>query len=156
MVKKSNRKIDDREFRIILPKYDNAEKKIKAGVLKKVIDEMNLHFKGSTIYPSVLGCWTNPSNKDLICEENIIVTSVRDNEHEAVKEELKRRGISFKQMLDEDEKFMQSLSKKTGFKLGQGEVFTGTSTTEVDMLKGKFKEELPKSKTGADFFRKYI
>jgi len=144
VAKISIRKPDDREFGIVVPKYDNSQRKIKVDLIKKVATEMSKHFGGATILPTVLGAWVD-DNGNLQVEENVLITSMRDVESPEDIEKVK-----------EDEQFMKKLAQMVGDEFGQAYVMITDDIKEVDFVEGRYKEELPKSKVGIDFFSKLI
>lgn len=148
MVRKKKLKkdlINDREFRLVLPKYDNSGMKIKTSKIRDVVDKMTDNFKGVTVYPSVIGCWIGDDKKK-VCEENIIISSVRDSESTE----------NFNSVIKEDLKFIKSLASEVGMDLGQESILYGDSKTEVTFAPGEKIKKLPKSKVGRDAFSNLI
>ena len=140
-------KIDDREFSLILPKFDNTKvRKIKPEVLKEFSNKISEHFGGVTIRPSVLGCWFSSKTNKLECEENIILSAVRDSE----------TTPNFKEQIEKDREFMNKLSEEAGIKLGQESVMIFENLTEGNFVEGVRKDQLPKNMIGIDFFNKLI
>jgi len=137
--------INDREFSLILPKWDNDQHRINPRIIKEFADEMSEHFGGVTIKPTVLGCWVNKQDK-LQCEENLVLSSFRDSESTQ----------NFNEQIRRDEQFMSELSKNAGIKLGQDSVVFSENINEVTFEDGKFKPALPKRYRGIDFFEKLI
>lgn len=131
--------INDTEFKIIIPKYDNSGKKIKTEVIKEIGDKMSEHFKGISINPSIIGCWKDKGK--MICEENLVISAIRDSE----------TTENYGNQINNDVKFMKNLSKKVGKSLGQAEILQSKSKVEADFVKGKFKKGLPR-KTGKNVF----
>ena len=81
----------DYKFTIIIPKFDNHERKIKTEEIERVANAMSAHFKGVTMDPTVGGCW-NPgenvtedgdSSEPISCEENTEIYSCIVRAHTA-------------------------------------------------------------------------
>jgi len=138
--------INDREYRVIVPKYDNSGRKIRAEEMEGLAKKMSEHFGGVTIIPSVLGCWVSERDKKLICEENVVFSSLRDSESVPNWEKQKR----------EDETFIKNLAREVGTRFGQESVLISEDKVEVDFIKGRYREELPRQRVGVDWFRKLI
>jgi len=137
--------INDREYRIIVPKWDNSGRKIKAEELQAIAQKMSDHFGGVTIYPSVVGCWWSDDRK-FICEENAVFVSFADSES----------SEDWKKQIQDDERFVFNLAKELGERFGQATVSVGKNNVEVAFLKGQYLEELPRSRVGHDWFKKYL
>jgi len=138
--------INDREFRLIIPKYDNDLHKIKTEEVKEIAKEMSKHFGGVTVYPSVLGCWKDTETGKLQCEENIVITATRDSENTK----------NYEEQLKKDREKMEKLAEIYGKRFGQKSVMWGRSITEVDFTKGKFRKSVPEHMRDIDFFEKLI
>jgi len=141
--------VEEKEFSILVPKYDNSGRKIKSEIIEKFANKMSKRFGGVSIVPSVLGCWVNKDTGKLECEENIKMTSVRDLDN--YKSEILKGEI-----IREDVKFIKSLSKEIGKELGQSEVLTIEDNVDASFIKGKRKKELEQEKLGVDWFEKLI
>jgi len=139
-------KINDREYTIIIPKYDNSGNKIATKELKNITKEVSDHFGGATVTPSVLGCWKDEERNVLECEENAVITAIRDSENKS--------NVSSQNNIDRQ--FVSELSKRYGDRLGQALITNVRDIVEVDFVKGKYKEKLPKKITGIDFFEKLL
>jgi len=137
--------INDREYKIIIPKFDNSGRKIKAEEIEKIAVEMSKHFGGTTIIPSVLGCWVDRVG-ELICEENIVISSLRDSES----------SVDWEAQKQKDENFIVNMANRIGIELGQDSILVSEDKVEVDFVRGRYKKELPEKKVGIDFFRKLI
>lgn len=148
-----DRKINDIEFGIILPKYDNSGAKINPELHKKIAVKMSEHFGGVTVFPSVLGCWVNENN-ELQCEENVLITSIRDTESI-------EKGKTIEEVLENDRKFMWELGKKAGEIFGQASIMETQGRKEATFIEGEYKEKLSKKKllipkAPEDVFKKLI
>jgi len=137
--------INDREYKIVVPKWDNSGRRIRAEELEEIGKKMAEHFGGVTIHPSVLGCWKNPEGK-LVCEENAIFSSYADSESSPDWEKQKK--------IDED--FVIKLAKELGEKFGQESVLISEDVVEVEFISGKYSPQLPKERVGVDWFKKLI
>ena len=138
--------INDREFRLIIPKFDNDLHKIKAEEIEEIAKEMSEHFGGVTVYPSVLGCWKNPKTGELQCEENVVITAVRDSENTK----------NYEEQLKKDREKVEKIAKRYGKRFGQESVLWGRNITEVKFEEGKFRKSVPEKIRGIDFFKKLI
>jgi len=137
--------INDREYKLIVPKWDNSGRKIKAEELEEIGKKMSEHFGGVTIIPSVLGCWKTPEGK-LQCEENVLFSSFRDSE--SVRDWERQKRI--------DEEFVRNLARRLGERFGQESVLIAEDKVEVTFIKGRYEKELPEERTGVDWFKKLI
>lgn len=135
---KEREPINDREFNIVVPKTDNAGNDIKPELLADVAHRMADRFGGVTVTPSVAGCWSPDDSDELMCEENIILSSGRDSSD----------GVWYAT----DEKWMEELAQEVADDFGQASVMVSESVTEVDFIGGDYEEELPPSKIGRDLF----
>jgi len=102
--------------------------------------------RGVTVIPSVLGCWKNEEGK-LICEENLVFEAMRDSESSPRDWEIQKKL---------DEEFMRRLAKKLGERFGQESVLIAEDKVEVDFVKGRYREELPRERIGVDWFEKLV
>ena len=85
------KKINDREYNLIIPKYDNEGHKIKSEKIEEIAEKMSERFGGVTVFPSILGCWKSKKMPGVKCEENTIISSVRDSEGVENWEKVKRQ-----------------------------------------------------------------
>ena len=130
------------EFKLILPKYDNAGRRINPERLEpyfqKVIDE----FGGITIIPTALGCWRDKEGK-LSCDENLIIYTALDTNDD--------REISKKY------EFLKSLSRKAGKEFGQSAVFVENDIiSDVSFIEGVHKEKLGEDKVISSLLERRI
>ena len=132
------RKIDDIEFGIILPKYDNSGRKIDPKFHEEIAEEMSKNFGGVTVIPTILGCWVGENGK-LQCEENVLMFSIRDTESI-------EKGKNINEVINEDRKFMWELGKKAGKIFGQASIMELQGKTEATFIEGKYEKKLKKSK----------
>jgi len=139
-------RINDREYRLIVPKWDNSGRKIKSEEIKEIAKEVSEWFGGVTVIPSVLGCWKNEEGK-LICEENLVFEAMRDSESSPRDWEIQKKL---------DEEFMRRLASKLGERFGQESVLIAEDKVEVDFVKGRYREELPRERIGVDWFEKLV
>lgn len=137
--------INDREYKIIIPKWDNSGRKIRPDELEDIGKKMSEHFGGVTIFPSVLGCWKDPEGK-LQCEENAVFSSFSDSESFENWEMQKKI----------DEEFIKNLAEDLGKRFGQESIVIAENKVEVNFIKGKYQKELPSEKLGIDWFKKLI
>lgn len=137
--------INDREYKIIVPKWDNSGRKIRPDELEDIGKKMSEHFGGVTIIPSVLGCWKSPEGK-LQCEENAIFSSFRDSESSENWEMQKRI----------DEEFIKNIARSLGERFGQESVIIAEDKVEVSFIKGEYQKELPQERVGQDWFKKLV
>lgn len=133
--------INDREFRVIVPKFDNAGQKIRVGLIQNIAERISRRFGGVTVIPTTLGCF-QPEDGDLICEENVIFSTVRDSED----------GVNVR----DDEVWMRELAHDIGEEFGQIAVMVSEDVVESQFVSGDFAERLPEEKVGRDAFRELI
>lgn len=126
--------INDREYRIVIPQYDNSGNKIDPKQIEYFAKKMAEHFGGVTVIPNVLGCWKDESGK-LQCEKNTLLISNDDSE----------KYPNWSERKAESERFINNLASEIGKKLGQACVYTSESRVEVNFVEGKYKKALPKS-----------
>jgi len=139
--------INDIEFGIILPKYDNSGRKIDPRFAKEVAIKMSKRFGGVTTFPTVLGCWVSDRG-DLQCEENILITSIRDTES------IEDKPVH--EQIEEDRRFMEELGRECGKLFGQASVMETSGRKEVSFIEGRYREELPKRMVFKDIFTKHF
>ncbi len=65
----------EREFRLVVPKFDNGNHRIAVSVLAGIVQRVADHFGGATVYPATLGCFETAG--EIQCEENIVVDVTR-------------------------------------------------------------------------------
>lgn len=135
--------INDREWQLVVPKFDNAGRPIRPEILEDIAFVVAERFGGMTIYPSVGGCFIPDSGEmegELICEENMIITAVRDSEE----------GVP----MNEDEEFLRGIAEEIGEDLGQISVMVTEDTVEAEFVPGEFKQELgPEAVRASNVFR---
>jgi len=131
------------EFKLILPRYDNSGRKIKAVEYMPYINAMNKRFGGTSI-SNIAGCYTS-SRGDVQCEKNILLTSYRDFDNPFKKLNRRITEKQKKRILENDYKFMEKLSKKAGKKFGQeGILFAYDDIPDASIVLGEYKKKLPK------------
>ncbi len=136
----------EREYKLIIPKWDNEGHKIKSEVIEKYAGEMSDKFGGVSITPSVLGCWKDKGK--IQCEENIELVSGRD-----IPDTTNGRSKIF----EEDKKFLRKLAKQIGTDLGQDSIYvTEDIVKDISFIKGEYREKLPPAKLGIKWFEKLI
>ena len=144
-------KIDDREYKVIIPKRDNKGQRIKNEEIESFVLEFSDHFDGATIQPTVIGCWRHPDKPEkTVCEENLIMSAVRDSE------KLDREKIDPEKQAKKDLTFVRDLSERIGDRFGQFGIFYSKELTEIEIVPSKGKEEIPKERLGLDLFKKLI
>ena len=120
----------ERDFRIIIPKYDNKERQIKVSALRGYVNEIVNHFGGATVLPSVVGCWKEGNNPSAQCEENFVV-------------DVTARRIADVD-LNRDQRWLEGLAKRIGLEMGQAEVFEQQDfEKKTEFVKGKWQAEVP-------------
>jgi len=140
-------KKEEREYRLILPKWDNEGHKIKADVIRKYAREMSDRFGGVTIIPSVLGCWID-EEKNFVCEENVELVSGRD---------IKDIPDGREKIFEEDREFIMKLGERAGRELGQYSVYvTENIVKDISEVPGEMKKRLSEEKIGHKWFEKLI
>lgn len=143
--------IDDREYKVIVPKRDNKGQRIKNEEIESFVLEFSDHFDGATIQPTVIGCWRHPDKPErTVCEENLVMSAVRDSE------QLDRDGIDPQKQAKKDLVFVRSIATKIGDRFGQYGIFYSKELTEIEVVPSKGEEELPRERLGLDLFKKLI
>lgn len=131
-----------REFRMVLPKFDNDGRRIDSDVLRDFARKVAGRFGGVSVYPSVLGCNTG-ADKELQCEKNIILEVARFNEPPEV--------------IEEDRQFWRGLAQRAGVELGQLDIMIQEeSDTRTDFVPGELRERLSDKLIEGDIFKKLI
>lgn len=145
----------EREFRLVLPKYDNSGNQIRVTALEDIVREISDRFGGATVYPVVLGCWSPPGREEpLQCEENIVidVTRARDEQGRPATLDLIR----------EDEIWFRDLARRVAVQLGQAEVMEQQEfDTRTTFVPGRRLERLPaemlqRGPVGETVFRRLV
>lgn len=133
----------EREFRIILPKFDNAGQRISTDVLRDYAQQVAKHFGGVDVFPATLGCYYSKQEQRLQCEENIVIEATRND---ATPDEVTA-----------DTLWMHKLAGEAARQLGQEEVFLQQDTaTRTSFVQGHRKQELPANMLESDYFKKLI
>lgn len=133
--------INDREFRIVVPKFDNDGRKIKTSLIENIATRISERFGGVTVHPSTLGCW-KPDDGDLMCEENILFTTVRDSADNVP--------------IAEDQAWFRKLAHDVGSDFGQFSVMVAEDIVETEFITGEFEERLGEEKVGRDVFKELV
>lgn len=136
------KQINDREFGVIVPKYDNSGRRIKPEVLEGIAQNISERFGGVTVYPSVAGCWIpeeGPMAGELMCDENIYITTVRDSSD----------GVSF----EDDANFLRNLGEDVAQDLGQFSVMVTEDRMEAELIEGDYEESLDQDKLASNVFK---
>lgn len=138
------KEINDREFRVVLPKHDNDGRPIKADLIEDISVDISERFGGVTVFPSVAGCWVaeEGDESELMCEENLIISTVRDSED----------GVSY----NKDEEWIHELAADAGLDLGQYAIMVSEDVVEADFVPGEFKERIDDENVGQNVFRKLL
>lgn len=141
------------EFRIVVPKFDNSGNPISDKVISKIGKEMSYRFNGVTIHPSVLGCWWDKDRKKLMCENNTIMSSVRDCE------DLGENAC--KDIVDKDRVFVEGLAERVGNDFGQDSIMvTEDILKDAQFVESEFKQRVsPKFRRNwgeTDWFEKMV
>lgn len=111
--------INDREFRIFLPKEYNG-KKIPKTELKSVLKKVSDRFGGSTVLDAT-GSWNDFNGKN-ITEPVWIICADRDSESTK----------NYRKVLAKDRNFMKALALKLGNKYNQDVMFETRDRIEVE------------------------
>lgn len=133
--------INDREFRVIVPKFDNAGQKINVGLIEGVAERIADRFGGVTVFPTTLGCW-QPEDGGLMCEENVVMSTVRDSTDNVP--------------IDDDQAWFRDLARNIGKDFGQFSVMVAEDAIETDFIEGEPLSRLEGDKVGRDPFRELI
>lgn len=106
--------MQESEFRIVVPKFDNSGNPISDRAISQIAKDMSDRFGGVTINPSVLGCWWDKDRNRLMCENNTTMSSVRDCE--GMSDNVCRDAVK------KDRVFVQDLAKRVGDDFGQASI----------------------------------
>ena len=128
----------EREFKIILPKRDNDNRKIDPSAYTEFIGAINKRFGGSTTVPSVFGFFKHKGK--LQGEENFVVTVARDFDKKPLN---KLTPVQREKLITQDRSFMKRLANKAGKKFGQTSIFVQEARVDSDEIKGKRKKTVP-------------
>lgn len=141
------------EFRIVVPKFDNSGNPISDKAISQIGREMSDRFGGVTINPSVLGCWWDKDRKKLMCENNTIMSSVRDCE--GLEENACRDMVQF------DRGFVEELAERVGNDFGQASIMVSEDILkDAQFVESGFKQRVsPKFRRNwgeTDWFEKMV
>jgi hypothetical protein len=139
-----SKELNDLEVSVVVPKFSNSGRRIRNSRIEEIGKELSEKFGGVTIQPSVLGCWKS-NDGDLMCEENIKMTSALDAETNDMSKEEASRTV-------------ESMGEDIADEFGQAAVMTSEEFTEVDFVgrDDSFKEELSDDKTGGNPFNRLL
>ena len=131
-----------RQFRMILPKYDNSMRRIGTDTLRDASKEVAREFGGVTVVPSVLGCFV-ADDGELECEENMVI--------EVTLVEVSTERIN------EARQFMHDLARRSGVTLGQESIMLQEETdTVTSFVMGRRKAAVSSNIIEADFFKRLM
>ena len=105
--------VAEREFRVVIPKSDNANQRISVALLEQVIAEVADRFQGVTAY-SVTGCF-EPEPGALQCEDNVVIDVTRFQDADG--------NPATPALIREDTVWMRNFTERLGVLLGQGAIF---------------------------------
>ena len=131
----------EREFRLILPKFDNDGHRLSVDSLSRYATKMAERFEGVTVEPEVLGCYQDGPQPQ--CEENILAFAVALNRTQ--------------QQLRVDQEFMVHLATQAAQGFGQHQVFEqaigDTHTTRVEGIR---QQSVAPALRESDIFKRII
>lgn len=132
----------ERQFRMVLPKYDNAGARIDTEIIREYAEQIAERFGGVTVYGQTLGCYIGEGG-ELQCEENVALEVVRTDADEGE--------------IAEDHRWFQDLARDAGRSLGQEAIFVQEETdTQTTFVPGQRRASLPPGMREHDFFKKLI
>jgi len=117
----ANDYINDREFRIFVPKQ-NGKKKLSKKELSGILKRVSARFGGATVF-DVTGSWNDFNGKN-ITEPVWVISADRDSE----------RTKNYRKVLAGDRKFMKNLALEFGKKYNQDVMFETRDRVEVDQF----------------------
>lgn len=138
--------INDMKYSVVVPKYDNSGRKIRADKIAEEVKRMARHFGGVTVIPSVLGCWENDDG-NLVCEENAEVYSIRNIDKDSTPQDTAK-------IRKKDTEFIVELGEKIGNDLGQAVIMVANARTEMSFVSGEYKDSI--KDTGVNWFNKLL
>lgn len=142
--------IDDMEYRLILPKRDNKDRRISPNEIQAFAEKFSEQFGGATIFPSILGCWKNRQTGKHQCEENVLITAIRDSE------DMREKGKNMALQTEEDRKWLEMVAEEARTHFGQFSIITGEDAVEVNFVSSEEAPEIPEERYGLDVFTKLI
>lgn len=132
-MKDNKSSFNDVELSVIAPKFDNSGNKIRPDEARKVAKKFSEKFGGATVEPSLLGCWENSDTGELMCDENMRISTTLDTSNPDSPSREKAESIVRKQ------------AKQIGDKLGQASVMTSESKESASFVEGDYKNHVPES-----------
>lgn len=129
------------EYKLVLPKFDNDLHRINTDALKDISKRMAAHFGGITVFPKIFGCDID-DKKELRCEENMMLTSIR----------LPEENVDPMQIKQDDEVFMKNLALEAGEKFGQRSILT----SEIDQFSVNFENGVFKQSISPELFERDV
>jgi len=134
--------LNEKEFTLILPKFDNEGNPISDSVLQDVAEKISKRFGGVTVIPDVLGCWHNDKTNELQCENNARILVGRDCESKITKYLMKKENKTCDEIMEDDSVFMKNLAREVGVELGQSGIFLTEDIANISEIKGKWSPEV--------------
>lgn len=128
--------INDREFSVVLPKFDNSKNKIEPQVIENIIKRISNRFGGSTSVTQNIGCFVPEDQRP----------DVDQNEAEMLQEELGNiqceevlqvkalRDSSENVSLESDRQFIEDLASNVADELGQFSITVNEDKTEFQFV----------------------
>ena len=137
----------ERQYQIIIPKYDNSFHKLKPEALTKYLEELSSRFGGTTIIPCA-GTYIGEDGT-LYIDEAVMVICQRVFSKTTPVEEAKR-------ITEEDKNFLIDFSHKVGIDLGQESIFVAIIHSNGEFITGKWKPSAEPEFIGVNWLTKYL
>jgi hypothetical protein len=99
----------EREFRLVLPRVDNAGNHIRADVLRVYVEDMAARFGGATVFPHAIGCEYLNAPRTTHCEDVLVVETIAQRDTQ--------------EQINADVQWMLDLATRAAAQLGQEGVF---------------------------------
>ena len=146
--KKAKKIYGEGEFSMVLPKYDNSGKPIKAKKIQSYIKGVNDIFGGSTTIPVTKGCYTEGDK--FFCEEGLKIIGSRDFDGKYSKSKFKKMTkLQRKKQLEKDYGKLIKLAKQSSKDFGQDSIMiTYDEVKDVSFVGNDYKKRLPKKLIG--------
>jgi len=154
--------INDREFNMILPKFDNNGKKIDSDELEDLIKRVSNRFGGSTSITENIGCFVPEDERPDVDDEDeadMLQEELGNMQCEEVIQVAALRGSDSNVPLDEDREFFKNLAERAAEELGQFSITVNEDRTEFSFVEGdnSFEPGLDEDKLGhGDIFERLV
>ena len=137
----------ERQYHIIIPKYDNDFHKLNSDKLSEFLGELCDKFGGVTIVPCA-GAYRG-DDKKLYIDEAVLVICQRIFSKDTPIEKAK-------EITEEDTSFLMDFSRKVGVDLGQESIFISILPSNGELIKGQKRKSAKPEFIGVNWLTKYL